>query len=507
MDPSLSNSQQPLQPTALQYHPFIPFFPPPLAVVPNQQIPNFLAQIPNPNPNPPPPPPQAQPQPQNPCNPSLYSPSYTEMINSAIAALNEPDGSSKVAITKYIDRAFSDLPPNHYDLLAHNLKKMKNEGLVVLVNRSYKLPRSDNNNNIISDINYAATTDVADHALPPASAKKGRGRPPKVKPNGPVVTPQPTNGHVTTTSDPINNGTTGSPVVNNFQPVTNNGSVLGKRGRGRPPKNGLLGPKKVPGPGRVARPRKPKSVYSPSPFKRGRGRPAKAPVQASAAPAQALALVPAQPQSELFDAGVSGPSIFPRGRGRPKRNAVVGGVASGAVAGKRRGRPPRAGTVVSPPKPKNIAGSGRPVGRPRKNSSIIRGVAEQVVYEDMKRKFEFFQSKIRQAVGELKPQFTGQSSVSAIAAIQDLEDLASMDINGPLIEDPEPHPVVTHSESHSLWAAPAKAKAFCGMEQSFLPSTLGRETAVFRLIVIVTRVVKLVAMVWGKSKKATTQVS
>ena len=43
------------------------------------------------------------------------------------------------------------------------------------------------------------------------------------------------------------------------------------------------------------------------------------------------------------------------------------------------------------------------------------------------------QSKVKQAVGVLKLQYTSESSISAIGAIQELEGLALMDITIPFI--------------------------------------------------------------------------
>ena len=49
------------------------------------------------------------------------------------------------------------------------------------------------------------------------------------------------------------------------------------------------------------------------------------------------------------------------------------------------------------------------------------------------------QSKVKQAVGMLKPQLTHESPVTAIAAVQELEELAAMDLSAPLREEVQ-HP-------------------------------------------------------------------
>ena len=46
---------------------------------------------------------------------------------------------------------------------------------------------------------------------------------------------------------------------------------------------------------------------------------------------------------------------------------------------------------------------------------------------------------MKEAVGVLKPQITNESAISAVAAIQELEGLATMDVSGPLlIESQQP---------------------------------------------------------------------
>ncbi|XP_031269124.1 putative disease resistance protein RGA3 [Pistacia vera] len=59
------------------------------------------------------------------------------------------------------------------------------------------------------------------------------------------------------------------------------------------------------------------------------------------------------------------------------------------------------------------------------------------VIGDLKRKLELFQTKVSQAVSVLKPQLSSESQSSAVAAVQELEALAMMDISTPLKEDPQ----------------------------------------------------------------------
>ncbi|KAL9234402.1 hypothetical protein vseg_009279 [Gypsophila vaccaria] len=82
-------------------------------------------------------PPSTLPQPLSP------RPSYTEMIMSAIMYDNSQGkcgGSSKRAISKYIDRVYSELPPTHSALLTHHLIRLKDSGQLAVVGKSYQLP-------------------------------------------------------------------------------------------------------------------------------------------------------------------------------------------------------------------------------------------------------------------------------------------------------------------------------------------------------------------------------
>ncbi|KAM3268751.1 hypothetical protein P3S67_030715 [Capsicum chacoense] len=88
------------------------------------------------------PPPQTLPPPQHqPPSPDFSSthPDYAELITAAITALREKEGSSRIAIAKYIDRVYSNLPPNHSALLTHHLKRLKNSGYLAMIKHSYVL--------------------------------------------------------------------------------------------------------------------------------------------------------------------------------------------------------------------------------------------------------------------------------------------------------------------------------------------------------------------------------
>ncbi|GLU12923.1 hypothetical protein SLE2022_295780 [Rubroshorea leprosula] len=372
--------------------------------------------------------------------PTFNHPSYSEMIFEAIGALKERDGSSRRAIAKYIDGAYKNLPPTHSALLTHHLKRLKKHGQLVMVKKSYKLSRSENN---LADASAPDAVLAPAPAAALAGAKRGRGRPPK---------PNPT---LTLAVEPISQagvvgsglaGADGSNVQLQSAPAVvkrtpgrprKNGSVAAaaeggfNKGLGRPPKGAA---KKKAGRPRKATAMGVSTAVSVNGVKKGPGRPAKAKAQSSVE-LQAQPIV--VPYANDASGAVDVPDM-PRPRGRPPKAAVLSASVGGAVTGKRRGRPPKVAGVSKPMKPKKS--TGRPVGRPKK---IIGGPAQQaalaVAYGDLQRKLEFFQSKVKQAVGVLKPQFTSESNVSTVGAIQELEGLAAMDISVSFREEAKPH--------------------------------------------------------------------
>ncbi|MBA0621102.1 hypothetical protein Godav_006752, partial [Gossypium davidsonii] len=308
-----------------------------------------------------------------------------------IGALKDKNGSSKRAIAKYIESAHKDLPPTHSALLTHHLKRLKNNGILVMVKKSYKLASTARSEVPIPDSTPSNPPDVSS----PPGFKRSRGRPPKPKPTiSAPADPIPQQQQQQQQQQqplpaPIPDATKRSPGR-----PRKNGPVapLGvRKGRGRPPKTG---PKKSPG-----RPRKPKTVRSvvgANAMKRGRGRPPKVLNQM---PQPAVMPIQGQPMAVPYaDTAAAVPTTTavaagPRPRGRPKGTAVA--PAGLAVPGKGRGRPPKSGGVAAKPiKPKKS--TGKPVGRPKK------------------------QSKVKQAVGVLKSQFSSESNISAIDAIQEL---------------------------------------------------------------------------------------
>ncbi|KAJ0047925.1 hypothetical protein Pint_17022 [Pistacia integerrima] len=350
----------------------------------------------------PPPPPPTSATIANPTPPSLNHnnnhPPYTEMISSAITALKEKDGSSKRAIAKYIEKVYANLlPPNHSALLTHHLKRLKNTGQLVMVKKSYKLPRSDDvaasiippeSNNVIPE---NATAVSSAHG---PKTGRGRGRPPKATNSDSVLASlglvdQPKRGR-------------GRPKKGDVVVVAPRGPM---KGRGRPPKAKKRGP---------GRPKKPKSVTG----KLGPGRPPKVQAQGQEQ------LNPVAVTYVASDTNVPGaiPNVA-KPRGRPRK---IGATLAAAGSVKQRGRPAK----------KAVSSTGRPVGRPKKNpSGALTETAGAAAIGDLKRKLELFQTKVRRAVSLLKPHLNSESQISTVAAVQELESLAMMDISTPLKED------------------------------------------------------------------------
>ncbi|ESQ48115.1 hypothetical protein EUTSA_v10020566mg [Eutrema salsugineum] len=441
MDPSLSISSD-------HHHPpqFTPFHPyptsnNPFVSAPNPNHPLFAGQSVNQNPYnnhvfqpQPPPQPQTQTPPSQgaplPPHPSLNHPPYSQMICAAIGALNEPDGSSKMAISRYIERFQPVLPPSHGALLTHHLKTLKNSGVLAMVKKSYKLAGSSPPP--VSAV-AASGLEVPRSETPPSNTgplpfdpvavsasgsvsqplKRGRGRPPKPKPEGqqqPSVVAQPNTSQ--------SNGLPSLEQQQHELPVTNPtevGSESAKRRPGRPRKNGaapivqaavMAGIMKRRGrpPGRRAtgRQRKPKSVSATA-------------------------------------------SVFPyvangaRRRGRPRRVDSSGGIAAAPAGGevvavapgmkRGRGRPPKIGGVMNRLITKPKRGRGRPVGRPRKNTTWpVTGATgtQEPAYGELKRKLDFFKEKAKEILNVLKAGVTSSDNHAVVQAMEELEGLIPM---------------------------------------------------------------------------------
>ncbi|KAG5142357.1 hypothetical protein JHK82_018052 [Glycine max] len=373
--------------------------------------------------------------------PPSNHPPYAEMIYTAIEALKEKEGSSKRAIAKYIEQVYKEhLPPNHSILLTQHLTLLKSSGMLQMVKKSYALPRSVP----LTGAAPAQAHDAATSALQLTSPRP-RGRPRKAQ--IPVQNlPQDINVQVQQNAEPV-----WAALGLADEPVQTEGS---SKKRGRPKKSVTpgAGPAKrgrPPGSGkRLGRPPKDKSVTTTttdvSGPKRRPGRPPKnqsQPTPIPFAPADAAAAVGteyvAAAETVPVDAAAA---LGPRARGRPKKYADEM-VAAGRGRGRGRGRGGGGGRGRGRGRgqlPAQLRKSGaRPVGRPKKGSTSA-STSQNAANEDLRRKLEHFQSKVKESLAVLKPHFNHESPVTAIAAIQELEVLGTMDLNAPLRDETLP---------------------------------------------------------------------
>ncbi|XP_073056392.1 uncharacterized protein [Primulina eburnea] len=397
-------------------------------------------------------------------------PPYAEIIKDAIASLNERNGSSKRAIAKYIKTHHTNLPPTHASLLASHLKRLRDDGLILMVKNSYKLAGS------------APPPPVSVNGADSSGKKKRPGRPPK---NKSVQDALPVFGEQSLPENPVpditsqqQNAATGPLGSVNVATGPVGGPVVGgtPRGRGRPPKQGGVkrgrGRPKINGGLQVSvgrsRGRPKKNAASPvmAGTSRGRGRPP----QVANAEGKVADVDGGTVGSTAVVVGTGGASIVAGGgvslvagkrRGRPPtsgsevkkpRKVTTGGasiVAGGGlsqVAGKRRGRPPKeAGSEVKTPnkvaaeepkKPRKL--SGKPLGRPKKTASTSGSQTpvnpQQIACLDPNGKLQYFQSRIKHTVNIIRPHLNSETTLTAL---QELETLAEMDVNTTLNIPPQ----------------------------------------------------------------------
>ncbi|KAI7726907.1 hypothetical protein M8C21_014903 [Ambrosia artemisiifolia] len=367
------------------------------------------------------------------------------MITSAIGALDDKDGSSRQAITKYIEREFSNLPPTHPNLLTHHLKRMKNQGQLIMIKHSYALPppprsvpfqqpapaaSADNHFTDYSITSAAAATDTP---------RRKPGRPPKPRQDFgfqvPEIQPyQPQFEHPVQDYHTQNqtNSAPAQEMEGNYAeppifaslgladegvatPTPENAVVSAKRGRGRPPKsgNGIGNGNVSGGTGSVG---DVGGTGSGTEGKRKRGRPK------SIGRVNGGLGKRGRPKriGGIVTVPLSGNVASPRGR--PKRavsrpETGSGDVGSGSVSrsrgrGQGRGRPPK----------NNFNNSFGPPSKVGPGTAVLVTDPHQLVaYQELKLKYERLQSKAKEVMGAVKPYIN--PDYEAFGALQELETL------------------------------------------------------------------------------------
>ncbi|XP_024971297.1 uncharacterized protein LOC112510191 isoform X2 [Cynara cardunculus var. scolymus] len=340
--------------------------------------------------------------------PSTHAhPPYAEMITAAITALKDKDGSSRQAISKYIEKEYTNLPPTHSVLLTHHLKRLKNQGELMMVKHSYMLPprsvpfQPPTSTGYHPSLDFGGTSNVTDATATTAGVnaenslgllKRKPGRPPKLRPDSgfvvqdplPNVRPfdadvppyQPQFQYNVGVGQDFQTQTHLAPTGQDLHLHYGSGSDFqGNSGGGAEPLFASLGL----GDDGVVVPSPPPTENTSVVAKRGRGRPPKV--------AGSCGFDVAGPGGDI--AG-SGGEIQARktGSGRPVRKPKMMSVLMGTNGGrvkKGRGRPkridigpvtvPLSGNVLRPRgRPKRAVG--RPSLRPAQNVAVNGGISE-----------------------------------------------------------------------------------------------------------------------------------
>ncbi|KAJ7954285.1 HMG-Y-related protein A [Quillaja saponaria] len=164
----------------------------------------------------------------NPCPLAPPLPEYPEMIMAAIEALNEKEGSSRTAISKHIESTHGDLPAAHSTLLSHHLNKMIQSNQLILLKDNYIKPVSDAMPKRGRGRPPKPKVPLSEDTV--VSLPRPRGRPPK--PRDPLAPPPEPKKKTSTGSGRPRGRPRKAPTT--VAAPTENGAP--RRGRGRPPK-------------------------------------------------------------------------------------------------------------------------------------------------------------------------------------------------------------------------------------------------------------------------------
>ncbi|URE07057.1 hypothetical protein MUK42_18924 [Musa troglodytarum] len=258
------------------------------------------------------------------------------MIVRAIKSLKEKRGSSARAIGKFIRDTYSDLPGTHAALLKLHLRRLRSQGGLRMVKKSYKISASGPES--------PAAGEKRKRSRPPKTAeaaaldgKRKRGRPPKVNAaatasgsGATVSTPKRRPGR------PPKGGAAASPVVQKRKPGRPSKASLASaqsgetRKRGRPPKASVAAAQSG-GTRKRGRPPKAATKDASSAVKRKPGRP---PGSAASTPKPGET-----PQKRRGRPKKTQP--LDQQQGVPSQNNVARGTETATPTEKRRGRPPK----------------------------------------------------------------------------------------------------------------------------------------------------------------------
>lgn len=122
--------------------------------------------------------------------PPATLPLYPDMIMSAIEALDDPNGSNKSAISRQIESTYGELPAAHTTLLSHHLNKMKQGGQLVMLKNNYMKPDPNAPPRRGRGRPPKPKSSLPTDAV--ASSPRPRGRPPKARdPSAPLSEAKP----------------------------------------------------------------------------------------------------------------------------------------------------------------------------------------------------------------------------------------------------------------------------------------------------------------------------
>ncbi|KAK9749293.1 hypothetical protein RND81_02G115700 [Saponaria officinalis] len=407
-------------------------------------------------------------------------PPYPEMIMAAIECGN----SEEREIAMYIHRVYTHLPPTHLSELTHHLERLTNSGQLVLIKHSYHLPYSVRSTN--ADFPGAGAGTGLENGS--GLVKRGRGRPRKVlrpgsglENGGKRGRGRPWKVYGLCLGQAQAQGNEVTVPGSGTSAGLGNGSSLVKRRVGRPRRE--IGPdlahaqaqtqtqgQEVINPGSGAGLENGTSLV-----KRRVGRPRKE-IGPSLAQAEAdEVMVPHSglendlikvkreigwPQTEiepgLADAQAhevmvpgsgleNGSSLVKRARGRPRKDSwsalaqaqdraraqALRNALSLEIRGRLRPRKengPGSIPAQTQPRESGVRSGKRGRGRPRKemNPTFERFAQVEAANEELRTMLEEMQSKLKVAVGVIRPHIATQSAPDAGAALQQLEQLSTM---------------------------------------------------------------------------------